>query len=173
MRRNKEGSGIEPTLPITPMLDMAFQLLAFFIFTYHPSDLEGQMDLSLPAEQTAQAQKLQDVNPTDKPDKNQTLELPADVTVIVNTQRDGVNDGQISALHVEERAGQTHPNNLEQLKAELTKMRQRLDNKEAIKIQGDAKLKWESIVKVMDACHAAGFPNISFVPPPDYRLGTQ
>ena len=38
-----------PELPITPMLDMAFQLLTFFIMTYRPSALEGHMDLTLPA----------------------------------------------------------------------------------------------------------------------------
>src|SRR4051794_5964424 len=32
---------------ITPMLDMAFQLLAFFIMTYHPSALEGHIDGTL------------------------------------------------------------------------------------------------------------------------------
>jgi biopolymer transport protein ExbD len=172
MRRKKEGSGVEPTLPITPMLDMAFQLLAFFIFTYHPSDLEGQMDLSLPSEVTPRAEKPQDVDPSQKADKNQTLELPTDVTVIVNTQRDGVNDGQISALHIEERAGQLHPNNLEQLKAELARIRERVDNKEAIKLQADSKLKWDGVIKVMDVCRAAGFQNISFVPPPDFRLSS-
>jgi biopolymer transport protein ExbD len=172
-RRKAEGSGVEPTLPITPMLDMAFQLLAFFIFTYHPSDLEGQMDLSLPSEQVAQAQKQELVDPTSKPDKNENLELPADVTVSANTQRDGVNDGALSALHIEERSGQLHPNNLQQLKEELSKIRQRVENKEAIKIQADSKLKWNEVVKVMDACRAAGFQNISFVPPPDFRLSSQ
>jgi biopolymer transport protein ExbD len=170
-RRKAEDSGIEPTLPITPMLDMAFQLLAFFIFTYHPSDLEGQMDLSLPSEQVSQAKDQKDVDPASKPDKNQNLDLPSDVTVIVKTQRDGVNDGQISALDIQETSGQSHPKNLDELKAELTKIRARVDNKDAIKIQGDSKLKWYSVVQVMDVCRAAGFQNISFVPPPDFRLG--
>jgi biopolymer transport protein ExbD len=175
-RRKQEGSGIEPTLPITPMLDMAFQLLFFFVVTYNPSDLEGQMDLSLPSEQVAQAKNEKDVDPLSKPDKNQSLELPADVTVIVNTARDGVHDGAINALHIEERSGQIHPNydeKLEQLKAELLKIRERVENKDAIKIQGDSKLKWVEVVRVMDACRKAGFQNISFVPPPDFRLGVQ
>jgi biopolymer transport protein ExbD len=172
-RRKQEGSGIEPTLPITPMLDMAFQLLFFFVVTYNPSDLEGQMELSLPSEQVARAKNEKDVDPSKGPDKNQALELPADVTVIVNTAHDGINDGKINALHIEERSGQIHPNNLEQLKAELLKIRERAENKEGIKIQGDGKLKWDEVVKVMDVCRAAGFPNISFVPPPDFRLGVQ
>jgi hypothetical protein len=33
--------------------------------------------------------------------------------------------------------------------------------------------KWECIVKVMDVCRDAGFGNISFVPPPDFRLSNQ
>jgi hypothetical protein len=32
---------------ITPMLDMAFQVLTFFVFTYHPTALEGQFSIGL------------------------------------------------------------------------------------------------------------------------------
>jgi biopolymer transport protein ExbD len=234
-RRKAEASGVEPTLPITPMLDMAFQLLAFFIFTYHPSDLEGQMDLSLPAEPVAQAHKPEQVDPTTKPDKNQDLELPADLTVLVK-QRDrarfrltnalleamrkkGVPDsvvtkleplkdkgyerqtqfldelkllvdksdldrfqstilnyareGEIIALHIDERSGQIHCDTLDDLKKELVQLRGRVENKEAIKIQADKELSWDSAVRVMDVCRAAGFQNISFVAPADFRLSSQ
>ena len=46
---NKGGGaqGINLSLIITPMLDMSFQLLAFFIMTYHPSALEGHIPGSL------------------------------------------------------------------------------------------------------------------------------
>ena len=41
------GPGFE--LPITPMLDMAFQLLAFLIFTFQPQTLtEGKVEFTLP-----------------------------------------------------------------------------------------------------------------------------
>src|SRR5947207_2085199 len=46
--RPRSEAAPEVELPITPMLDMAFQLLTFFLFTYHPSALEGQMELALP-----------------------------------------------------------------------------------------------------------------------------
>src|SRR5438552_9514771 len=39
--------GVQLGLIITPMLDMAFQILAFFIMTYHPSALEGHIPGSL------------------------------------------------------------------------------------------------------------------------------
>lgn len=37
----------EVEVQITPMLDMAFQLLTFFILTYHPAPTEGQFSMNL------------------------------------------------------------------------------------------------------------------------------
>lgn len=34
-------------MQVTPMLDMAFQLLTFFILTYHPAPVEGQFSMNL------------------------------------------------------------------------------------------------------------------------------
>jgi biopolymer transport protein ExbD len=43
--RKKSDENIE--IPVTPMLDMAFQLLTFFILTYHPMPSEGQFVMNL------------------------------------------------------------------------------------------------------------------------------
>src|SRR6476469_2085053 len=40
---------VEIALPITPMLDMSFQLLSFFILTFHPMPAVGQLAVTLPA----------------------------------------------------------------------------------------------------------------------------
>jgi biopolymer transport protein ExbD len=171
--RRKQEAGPEPTLPITPMLDMAFQLLAFFVMTYHPSDLEGQMDLSLPSESITQAKKPEDVQTEAKPDPNAKLELPANLTVIVRTQMDNVNNGRISALTLQDEAGPQQIDNLDKLAAELKRRSETVENKENIKIQADGRLKWEEVVRVMDVCQGAGFKNISFVPPPDLNMGSR
>ena len=42
-RKNEESLDI----PITPMLDMAFQLLTFFVLTYHAAPTEGQFSMNL------------------------------------------------------------------------------------------------------------------------------
>jgi biopolymer transport protein ExbD len=178
--RRQQSDGPEPVLPITPMLDMAFQLLAFFILIYRPSDLEGQMQLALPSQNAAAAHRKEQVDPSAASDPNATLEVPSDVTVIVKTQNDGVNNGLISALTVQDRAGpsEIRPATPEQspidaLMKHLQRIKETVDNKTALKLQADSRLKWGSVVQVMDACRKAGFENISFVPPPDSVLNAQ
>jgi biopolymer transport protein ExbD len=46
--KTAHGDHTKPDLPITPMLDMSFQLLAFFIVTFKPATAEGQLALMLP-----------------------------------------------------------------------------------------------------------------------------
>jgi biopolymer transport protein ExbD len=164
--RRKTEAGPEPNLPVTPMLDMAFQLLAFFVMTYHPSDLEGQMELSLPSEAISQAQNKEDIKSDAAVDKDQDLKLSANVTVIVRTQRDNVNNGIISGISLQDDAGTAPVDTLDKLRDELKRRRATVENKENIKIQADSKLKWEEVINVMDVCQQAGFKNISFVPPP-------
>src|SRR6516162_7620348 len=61
-------SGVNLVLIITPMLDMSFQILAFFIMTYHPSALEAHIPGSLtPPENPATKSKDPSV-PADPPD---------------------------------------------------------------------------------------------------------
>jgi biopolymer transport protein ExbD len=50
-RTRRKRSQAEVELNLAAMLDMAFQLLAFFILTFKPSPVEGQIDLRLPPPQ--------------------------------------------------------------------------------------------------------------------------
>src|SRR3954447_1797422 len=43
----------EVAFPVTPFLDMAFQLLAFFILTFRPPSNESKLDLHLPSSPVA------------------------------------------------------------------------------------------------------------------------
>jgi biopolymer transport protein ExbD len=47
-RKKKKRESGEVELNLAAMLDMAFQLLAFFILTFKPSAVEGQINLTLP-----------------------------------------------------------------------------------------------------------------------------
>jgi biopolymer transport protein ExbD len=173
-RRAKGDPGPGVSLPITPMLDMAFQLLTFAIVNFHPSAFEGQMDLNLPSEADKAARAQQEADPRAAADKDDTIDLPSDLTVIVRTQQDGVHNGIISALTVQETSGpKPIEGGLDELLSYLLEAQKRVSNKDAIKIQGDGHLKWNAIVQVMDVCRRAGFKSISFVPPPDFRLSAQ
>src|ERR1700722_4024888 len=59
--------GVNLGLIITPMLDMSFQILAFFIMTYHPSALEGHIPGSLVPSEVAQANPNQPADPRVEP----------------------------------------------------------------------------------------------------------
>lgn len=47
-RKKKREQQEEVNLNLAAMLDMAFQLLAFFILTFRPNPVEGQINLNLP-----------------------------------------------------------------------------------------------------------------------------
>src|SRR5947209_14295728 len=98
-RKRKREPGLDVELPITPMLDMAFQLFAFFVFMYHPSALEGQMQLNLPAVGEAKAASEADVDPKSQSDAD--IKLESELTVIVHTKQDGINDSVPSNYLVE------------------------------------------------------------------------
>ena len=179
-----EGGGVEVSRVVTPMLDMVFQLLFFFIVAYDPGRVEGQMDLALPidkAQQTA-AKDPKDIDPKQLGDPLD-LQLEADLTVVVTTQRAGIgqsSDGKISELKITDTKanveGLAIPKKLnarnesvpdfEILEKELKRLREGLSNKEGITIQADGPLHWANVVRVMDACRRAGFQDISFAAPP-------
>ena len=94
MRRRHRGQTtdfVEADLPITPMLDMSFQLLAFFIMTFKPSPTEGQLAMSLPpANDGGPSSATPDFDPLkEKPMKWVARVIPTDKGAIGNiTLRD-------------------------------------------------------------------------------------
>jgi biopolymer transport protein ExbD len=157
-------------MPITPMLDMTFQLLFFFILNYHPPMNEGEINYNLPPPDATQGPVAEKPDPTAA--EQDDLELKSQVTVLVRTQHDGINDGIISEIRVQEgTSGDTPipaPNGqLDELVTYLKKIRPGLVNQEDLFIQGDSRLKWAGMVSVMDACRKAGFSNVGFKAPGD------
>ena len=47
-RRHLSSDATHPELPITPMLDMSFQLMFYFVITFNPMPTEAQLSLALP-----------------------------------------------------------------------------------------------------------------------------
>lgn len=177
-----DGGGVNLSVIITPFLDMAFQLLAFFIMTYNPSALEGHINGALvPPSQVAT------VNKNDKAVKNDT-EPPVSVdepdlteTTIVTVKSVGKGmsegdrlDGEPSRILLK-RVEDTQPTRVVDgnvpLKEELKALERRLKEgakgavKTNIRIEGDAELKHKWVMQVYDVCKGAGYSNVSFVAP--------
>jgi len=149
--------GVE--LPITPMLDMTFQLLFFFVLSYHPQAMEGQLAFQLAASRSG-GEPAPKLEPTEI-DDDQPL------TILVRTARDGVNDGNISSLIVQSVEGDTTMQDLPALRNFLQRRAQDQHVRADIKIQAEGKLKYGCLIDVMDACVKANAGQVSFAAPPD------
>jgi biopolymer transport protein ExbD len=162
--RDKGDPPVEVTLPITPMLDMSFQLLAFFVMTFQAANaLEGQLDMYLPKAGNPQSKRPDQVDLTK--DSDADLDQQADIAVVVSSQR-----GDVEALSIREKTKTTPVPDVKSLRGALTTLRAELGGMQtAIKIEADGQLKYARLIDVMDACLGAGFRTVGFSPPPDLK----
>ena len=185
MRRRKyqdtDMGGVNLAIIVTPMLDMAFQLLAFFVMTYHPSALEGSYKVSqtLPPEK-----KIGQAGPKEKKD-----EMPGDIepklsdVVLVSLkattrgQFPKRDEGEIYRVFLKKPEvptpemiadgdqGDGNDRSLALLGGELKKLRDAGNAGSDLKLDPDPELKHEYVMNVMGVCRKEGFKKISFVDP--------
>ena len=161
-RRRSREAPIEIVLPITPMLDMSFQLLAFFVMTFRVlGPAEGELDMYLPkaGEAKAKVPDAVDLSKTSDADIDQS----SDLSVVI----EATSGGDVSKLLVKDKAASHPVDDVKALQAKLKQMRGDLANKGNIKIEAESKLKYARLIAVMDACLAAGFTQVGSAPPPD------
>jgi biopolymer transport protein ExbD len=156
-KRKKGTDYVDPDLPITPMLDMSFQLLAFFIFTFRPAPTEGQLLLALPPmEGDKSATAIPSVDPDQMPVKLVvTVAATAEGTIaeiVVREEGSTVPPVKVGADHT------AYFRELEKRKAALGKRPGKLT------IEIDEKLLHAYVVKLLDEAVRAGFQDISPVP---------
>jgi biopolymer transport protein ExbD len=181
MRRARDtgSTGVNLGLIVTPMLDMSFQILAFFIMTYHPSALEGHLAGSLAARDVGGPPPI--VEPrAEAPqlivDPDQLADVP---TVIVRSS--GVIPGTPDKLLVKSHtdgaprqvadATVTWERARADLGGELKALRKEIGTDKAdVRIEADADLRHEFVLQIYDVCKQAGFARIHFVPPPLERM---
>jgi len=184
MRRRNHGDGgaggVNLGLIITPMLDMSFQILSFFIMTYHPSALEGHINGNLVPPSKAMIKGKETVQQMDNliPDSDPELEdtLQVIVKAVKKGQTEGSRvDGQPSLIYVkrkEESEPTTIAESNEPLEQILAKLKARLQASLAggamkgnVRLDCDGELKHQYVMRVFDVCKSAGFQNVSFVAP--------
>ena len=179
--RKRKGENTEAEINlgiiITPFLDMAFQLLIFFIITYHPAALEGHVDGELlPPTKVALKGPGKATDPKD--DAPPIDEEPKLTEVLmVQVKAVGATEGlpnQILLKRPEEASGklvatsdQKFQDGLKLLKNELEKYIKESGGGGTVKIEADGDLKHRYAMDVYDTCKMAGFKNIALVAPPN------
>ncbi|WP_165219473.1 ExbD/TolR family protein [Aquisphaera insulae] len=162
-RRAKRPKVDEPNVPIAPMLDMAFQLLTFFVLTYRAAPQEGQFVMSLlpasPATAMAAAPAAAETNPA-------SSDLPVSLRTLPTTLRAG-DGGRLAQIVVE--SAEIPSDNKEALTQALLKYLEDPDLPfDQTLIRVDPNLKYSELMTVIDA-FAAAFekakkdPKLSFV----------
>jgi len=146
----------EVEVQITPMLDMAFQLLTFFILTFRPMPTEGQFSMNL----LPSAPSI-DITQTDqKTDQNDSSDTPAMLRTLTVQLRSNL-DGTLAQMSIGENDFPT----LDLLKSRLKEIvaDKTLPFDQAV-IQSDPGLKYEDLMRVIDvfAGPEVGITKLSF-----------
>ncbi len=157
-RRARRGETPEEVqFPVTPMLDMAFQLLAFFILTFQSPTSETRLDLYLPTVPVALPGSSQGQARTTPP-KRTELDLENDLKIRV--QADDLGDLKSIKL------GETPLPDLEALADKLRRYAAVLEGRPLrVRITADDRLRYEEAAKVIGTCNAAGVSSIRLANP--------
>ena len=142
----------EPDLPITPMLDMSFQLMAFFILTFRPTPMEAQIPLALPAEKA-------DANQTAPPSTDLMPEEDNELIVQIYAADTGTPNRIIAKL-------KTGDVELGADTAELNKflkdqVASRGGKAAKLKLEMVENLNYQYVIKLIDESKRAGYDEVS------------
>ncbi|HZZ73965.1 MAG TPA: biopolymer transporter ExbD [Pirellulales bacterium] len=150
--RKKKGGGEEVTLNVTAMLDMAFQLLTFFILTFRSPPAEGQLSLRLPPPQPVTTQGTKAAGQETSPD------LAKGVNTMYVTVRSA--NGEMGDMSVGPLESQILVHTIPELKEELKKVFSNPASPyEQVIVQADPKLRYGELMKVIGACNDQEIPD--------------
>jgi biopolymer transport protein ExbD len=151
-RKKKAEESIE--IPITPMLDMAFQLLTFFILTYHPMPTEVQFVMNLMPASPATDPKAQ--SPAESQATNP--DIPAALKTLPTLLRAG-DGGALGRVTL----GEIDVQGMDALKRELKTILEdpTLPFDQAL-IKVDPDLRYSELMQVIDVFSALKVTKISF-----------
>ena len=153
--RRRTAEPDEVAFPVTPMLDMAFQLLAFFVLTYQEPSRETRLDLDLPSASAALP-----------PDPRATSGRASAIDdlendLIVRALAD--DRGGLASL----RLGEAPLPSPEALTERLTRYSGLLEGRPLrVSIAADDRLRYEHAAALIGACSAAGVDAIRLTGPP-------
>lgn len=143
-RKRRRRKPFEVELNLAAMLDMAFQLLAFFILTFRPSPVEGQVRLHLPPPRPVTVVPDGKAPGSDAKDLNPVQGLNTIVISVFATST-----GQIDNLAI----GETVIPDVEALARQLRTMFSDPGLAfDQVMIQAGSELSYQSLMEVVEAC---------------------
>jgi biopolymer transport protein ExbD len=157
-RERKQGESPENVqFPVTPMLDMAFQLLAFFILTFQSPTSETRLDLYLPTTPVALPGSPQG-QARATPPRRTDLDLENDLRI--RAEADDL--GDLKSLKL----GDTLLPDLEALGDRLRRYSVVLDGRPLrVRLLADDRLRYEEAARIIGTCNAAGVASIRLADP--------
>ena len=156
MRKRKRRGQEEVELNLAAMLDMAFQLLTFFILTFRPPPVEGQVSLRMPPPQLVVVTKGAVKAGADESDKRVVQGLNTLViTVLGRPANDPRDPGGIHQIAVGDAVCGEYTLG-EKLKAAFGDSGAGF---EQVIIQVGSSLRYDQLMKVIDICTQQKLPN--------------
>ena len=156
-RNYRPGPPDEVMFPVTPMLDMAFQLLAFFILTFKSPSAETHLDLDLPATPAALPARFEGKA---RPRPERTVDTDLENDLLVRAEADDL--GDLNAL----RLGEAPVPDLAALGNRLRRYTQLLDGRPLrVRLVADDHLRYEPAARIIATCSAAGVTAIRLTQP--------
>ena len=142
-KRRQESKKMQP--PLTPMIDVTFQLLLFFLLTFTFREEEGQIRGALPKKGSGGVAE------------KEKLKQPIRIHILPsNNRKDAI--FEVEGVHEQITNG-------EQLYQFLLQRKQALQSAEGpIIIRPDAYVRWQHVVEVFNQAVRAKFLNIGFAP---------
>jgi biopolymer transport protein ExbD len=143
----RAASEEEVTLNVTAMLDMAFQLLAFFVLTFKPPPVEAQIFLKLPPAQAVLGQGKENAG---QDDKKNTADIKPVKSLIVRLA-DNNGGGSISTVSIGISTEPLREIPYNELETDLHDWIEK-QGFEQLVVQFTPTLHWEEVMKVVDMC---------------------
>lgn len=151
MRKRKRRQQGDVELNLAAMLDMAFQLLTFFILTFKPAPVEGQVLLRMPP-----PEPVTNVNSGQQSgsDANNTNPLTGLNTLVISAIANG--DGGLRQMAV----GDTTMGSLPALDRKLsTVLGDPGSGFDQVIVQVDSRLRYDELMQIIDVCTRQKLPN--------------
>ncbi len=156
-RSFRPGPPDEVFFPVAPMLDMAFQLLAFFVLTFKAPSAETHIDLHLPATPAALPAAPRGQA---RPSPSRAVDADLENDLLVRAEADDL--GDLKAL----RLGEATLPDLTALGDRLRRYTQLLGRRPLrVRLVADDRLRYEPAARIIATCSAVGVSAVRLAQP--------